>query len=156
MHRNWKCFDFCAAVQVSFLHPPLRGYAIHLKNCFSHALCVFPSHHETLSRLWMRATHPHPREGGRRHQGVSPSYFILNNSTPSQKPPFPTIVSNTVLFPCIFISFKRYDDLKLVLNHYSTLHTSNPRISSCTCFTFGECHSARFQLRRSKFLLHPF
>ena len=67
---------------------------------------------------------------------VRPKNFILNNSAPSTRPPFRAIVSNTVLFPHIFISLKINVGLKPVLNHYSILHTSNPRISSCTCFLF--------------------
>ena len=36
---------------------------------------------------------------------------------------------------------------KPFLNHCPTLQTSNPRISSCTSFTFSECHFTRFATR---------
>ena len=36
---------------------------------------------------------------------------------------------------------------KPFLNHCPTLQTSNPRISSCTSFTFSECHFTRFAKR---------
>ena len=47
---------------------------------------------------------------------VRPKNFSLNNSAPSTRPPFPTIVSNMVLLPCILISLKNPRCLRLLIS----------------------------------------
>ena len=45
-------------------------------------------------------------------------------------------------------AFSQFSPLgKPFLSHCPTLQTSNPRISSCTSFTFSECHFTRFAKR---------